>query len=765
MSYLLYPILITILVLFIQYFMTFLQLCKARFQYPKYQVIDTEQVPTYFQDLLQAPIQELEQLGFKPFSYIQYQPMVQANQQPNWEILLYNKSCKTYATIITNRLVEPVNLFDIEFYTFFQDKTLLLTVNCKKHGFIEEVPHAIVQDAYASDVSIQWLHHQDKLNNLILEKLPCALVPKDFSQALQIFIGNYVKHLNQTGKILAIKETSLFQLHWLTALKIVYQIVQGNNKTANINQQRRQKAKTQPSLQTKIPVELEVASFKHMQQMQQGLVSKQLRTWLFLGSIAVFAASFTKFLTFKSVLIFIIVILFHEGGHILAMKLFGYQDTSVLFVPFLGAFATGHKHEATLSQKFWISLAGPLPGLILGMIIAIFTPRTGDNFAWLRETSWILMFMNLFNLLPIYPLDGGKIANLLLFSRIPFADVAFKSIGLVIFFLLGKQEPGLLVFLILVAFSIPGDFRNAQVSNKLQQEIKRSQPENQEHLLHTIFQYLQQWGYDKLPFQTKYTLVKDLMQRYYESSGKLTTRFALMIFYCFSLFGGMIGSLQATIPGWLNVVPQLFETPQQSHERFVQKRKAEIADLTATLSKNPNDVSAYKKRARLRMMMRDEEGALADYNQVIHLTPNDISSRLTRAGISRNLLDYQGAMQDYNEVIRLNPTNFMAYQQRAYLRNQMRDYQGAIADYNQIIKLDPQNRWVYLSRGEAKQQLKDYKGALADAEYMIKRYPQSYEAYQLRSQVRQNLGDTQGAIADQQVADKLLSKMEEEDPT
>lgn len=765
MQYLLYPILISFLLVFIQYFITFLQLCKTRFQYPKYLVIKTEHVPAYFQDLLQTPIQELEKLGFKPFSYIEYQPMVQANQQPNWEILLYNKSCQTYATIVTNRLVEPVNLFDIEFYTFFKDKTLLLTVNSKKHGFIGEIPHTIIQDIYAHEVSMQWVHHQNKLNQLTTEKLPCALTPKAFAQALQIFLGNYVKSLSQTSKISPIKETQLFQIRWLTALKIVHPIVQGNNKTANIIQQRRQQAKTNPSLQVKIPIELEVAGFKHMQQMQQGLLNKKLRTWLFLGSIVVFAASSTKFLTLQSVLIFIVVLLFHEGGHILAMKLFGYQDTSVLFVPFLGALATGHKHEATLSQKFWISLAGPLPGVIVGVALAMLTPRTGSDLAWLRETSWIMIFVNVFNLLPIYPLDGGKIANLLLFSRIPFADVGFKSIGLVMFFLLGKQEPGLLVFLMLVALSIPGDFRNAQVSSKLQKELKQNQPTNQDHLLHTIFQYLQQWGYDKLPFQAKYTLVKDLMQRHYESSGKWTTRVSLVIFYCVSLFGGMAGSLQATVPGWLNVIPYFFQSPQQRHERFVQKRKTEIANLTATLSKNPNDVNAYLDRAKLLMLSRNDDEALADYNQVIRLTPNDISSRLARAAILRRLLDYQGAIQDYNEILRLEPKNFIAYQQRAQLRNRIQDYKGAIADYNQMIKLDPKNPWMYVLRGEAKQKLKDYKGALVDVEYVIKQYPDYAGAYKLRSEVRRNLGDTQGAIADQKLADKLFNMMEEEDPS
>jgi hypothetical protein len=43
--------------------------------------------------------------------------------------------------------------------------------------------------------------------------------------------------------------------------------------------------------------------------------------------------------------------------------------------PFLGALATARKDDATLSQKFWISLAGPLPGLSLGIALLMIATR------------------------------------------------------------------------------------------------------------------------------------------------------------------------------------------------------------------------------------------------------------------------------------------------------------------------------------------------------------------------------------------------------
>lgn len=764
MQYLLYPIAIYVLLIVIRYLIVFLLLCKSQIQYPKYQITKADTVPIYLKDLFQIPIKELEQFGFVPCNYLQYQPMVKVCQQTNWELLLYNKELKTYATVVIRRLVEPVNLFDIEFYTFFKDKTLLLTVNGKLHGLMGEFPNTIVLDVYTGEVSVQWQTHQDNLKQLTANKTPCALSPESFAKALQIQMSGYINNLAKAKKTSPIKGTELFQIHWLTVVKSLNPMMQGNKKAANIIKQRRQQAKTNPSILQEIPIELEVEGFKQMQYTQTGLVSKKFRTWLLLSSLGLFIASYISFLTPQSVAIFIAVLLFHEGGHLLAMKLSGYRDTSIFFIPFLGALATARKDNATLTQKFWISLAGPLPGLILGIGLAFIAPHGSGYPAWIRETTWTLIFLNLFNLLPVYPLDGGQIADLLLFSRFPYIGVLFKVFGVIILGLLGIGSPGMLLFAILIAMSIPHSFRSAKVNAKLQKELRQNLPTDRDNLVHAIFKYLRQFGYGNLPFSTRYTLVKELIQRHYESRGKWTTRLFLVVVYCVSLLGGMAGSVQAIIPGWVSLLPYYFESPQQRRERFTKHRQQEVERATAALRANPNDVNAYMKRAQMRSSLHDYQGALADYDQVVRLKPQETSHRLTRASFRNRLKDYQGAIQDYNEILRLNPQNVRVYYQRSQVRNTIQDYKGAIADYNQIIKLDAKDTWAYISRGYTRQKLQDYKGAIADANYAIQLNPQESEAYMLRSQARDRLGDRQGAIADKQKANTLSEAMEEEDP-
>jgi Zn-dependent protease len=116
-------------------------------------------------------------------------------------------------------------------------------------------------------------------------------------------------------------------------------------------------------------------------------------------------------------LILTAVVVFHELGHFLAMKIYGYKDLGIFFIPLLGAYASGTKREVSQKQSAIILLAGPLPGIIIGLVLYFLcTHSFANNFSIdttmrLLATSKLLIFLNLLNLLPIYPLDGGQLLN------------------------------------------------------------------------------------------------------------------------------------------------------------------------------------------------------------------------------------------------------------------------------------------------------------------------------------------------------------------
>jgi hypothetical protein len=92
-----------------------------------------------------------------------------------------------------------------------------------------------------------------------------------------------------------------------------------------------------------------------------------------------------------------------------------------------GAAALGKKRDATPVERGWVLLAGPLPGLIVGSALIPFA-LTNEN-SWLQQSCWMLLAINLFNLVPGGPLDGGRFLSLVLFSRKPMLRAVAQILG------------------------------------------------------------------------------------------------------------------------------------------------------------------------------------------------------------------------------------------------------------------------------------------------------------------------------------------------
>ena len=130
------------------------------------------------------------------------------------------------------------------------------------------------------------------------------------------------------------------------------------------------------------------------------------------------------------VLILTGIVLFHELGHFLAMKIYDYKELGIFFIPLLGAYTSGTKREVSQKQSAIILLAGPMPGIILGIVLyLVINDRFADlpyqTFNLLLNTSTSLIFLNVLNLLPVYPLDGGQLVNRLFLDDTNFIGKIF----------------------------------------------------------------------------------------------------------------------------------------------------------------------------------------------------------------------------------------------------------------------------------------------------------------------------------------------------
>lgn len=143
----------------------------------------------------------------------------------------------------------------------------------------------------------------------------------------------------------------------------------------------------------------------------------------------------------------IAMIFIHEMGHVIAMKMKGFPTKAPVFIPMLGAVIFGPK-QTTREEESFIAIGGPILGTI-GALIAwlIWLIHPEHPIVWLMM-SYIGIFLNLFNMIPISPFDGGRITQ----SIGPW----FKWVGMALLMALTlmTRDPGLLVIWIIVIIDI-----------------------------------------------------------------------------------------------------------------------------------------------------------------------------------------------------------------------------------------------------------------------------------------------------------------------
>lgn len=176
--------------------------------------------------------------------------------------------------------------------------------------------------------------------------------------------------------------------------------------------------------------ELDPADEELYQRACQRLATPQRGGWAaFVLTLALFwfAANPATFGA-RGAALLVAALLLHELGHLAAMALFGYRDLKVFFIPFLGAAASGRAIGVAPWKQAITLLAGPLPGVGLGLFF-LFLPATGPH-SIASQAAVTFLGLNSFNLLPLGFLDGGQLFTVLFFSGRPRAEAAFKAVTL-----------------------------------------------------------------------------------------------------------------------------------------------------------------------------------------------------------------------------------------------------------------------------------------------------------------------------------------------
>ncbi|MFS0723299.1 site-2 protease family protein [Paenibacillus sp. 1P07SE] len=105
----------------------------------------------------------------------------------------------------------------------------------------------------------------------------------------------------------------------------------------------------------------------------------------------------------------VLLILVHEIGHVLAAKRKGLPVSLPLFIPFIGALIMMKKHPKDAVTEAYIAMGGPVVGTV-GALVVYIAGYALDN-PFLLVLANVGFLINLFNLIPIHPLDGGRIST------------------------------------------------------------------------------------------------------------------------------------------------------------------------------------------------------------------------------------------------------------------------------------------------------------------------------------------------------------------
>ncbi|MFM7164831.1 MAG: site-2 protease family protein [Planctomycetaceae bacterium] len=196
------------------------------------------------------------------------------------------------------------------------------------------------------------------------------------------------------------------------------------------------------------------------------------RCLIFAVSLALYAAIAVEALPDLNTTWIVLTVLLHEIGHFVAMYRQGYSNLQMFFIPFIAGAVAGTKADATPAEQLRMLLAGPAPGLLLGC--SIYWLDTLQPIPAARTFAIWLVALNLLNLLPVWPLDGGRIVWILFARHSAFTQAVLSACSFVgVFFLLFAPQGGttfLIVMTVLLFAWLPVRYHDAKAALLFQQQ-------------------------------------------------------------------------------------------------------------------------------------------------------------------------------------------------------------------------------------------------------------------------------------------------------
>ena len=173
------------------------------------------------------------------------------------------------------------------------------------------------------------------------------------------------------------------------------------------------------------------------------------------------------------------------------------------------------------------------------------------------------------------------------------------------------------------------------------------------------------------------------------------------------------------------------------------------------IDSNKNSYLGWSARGLIKMIRKDDDGALSDYNEAIKLHSVYSGDYINRGNINNNKKNFIQALSDFNNAVKLDSTEYLAFFNRGLLREYLGDKNNALTDFNKVIKLDSTKTEAILQRAEVEKSLGIHKKALIDFKKILSIYPYYIPAYEEMAEIEDKLGNTKSAFLYRQRAKNI----------
>jgi Zn-dependent protease len=368
-----------------------------------------------------------------------------------------------------------------------------------------------MHDDYLGDTSAAWQAHRQRV---LQAGQPVVNDAAAFDQVSRAATEQLIVDLERDGRL--VRRDGAAHVTWRHALAFAWQLYRGQRRVAQVRKRRGSNAglDAQGTEATSASgMHADIHAFEQQLGLSRATPASTRRKWgIFLVSAMLFLAVGGLWMEWTFVPVLLAVIALHEGGHYLAMKLAGYRNLSVFFLPGLGGLATGEKASATPWEKLVVYLAGPLPGLLLALAgLAAMASGGWQPPPWFLQFLVACLVVNYLNLLPITPLDGGRVVETFLFARLPAARLVFALLGFaaLVAFGLAADDTVTLAIAAFIALTLPHQWRVMRVDRAI--DRRGDEVLDERGAIERVFAALQRPQFARWPFPTRVAAAMSLL--------------------------------------------------------------------------------------------------------------------------------------------------------------------------------------------------------------------------------------------------------------